>query len=134
MARKLAPELSPPIGFPLLGRPDADGRWAWPGLARSVADGLRCVLATRPGELLMHPDFGAGVQDFLNQPNNLTVRARLHERITVAITRLEPRAQIERIDVDEDTDDPRVVHVAVHYRLRRTGEPQRMALALTLGA
>ncbi|KQV47958.1 hypothetical protein ASC95_18415 [Pelomonas sp. Root1217] len=134
MARKLAPELSPPIGFPLLGRPDADGRWAWPGLARSVADGLRCVLATRPGELLMHPDFGAGVQDFLNQPNNLTVRARLHERIGGAITRLEPRAQVERIDVDEDPEDPRVVHIAVHYRLRRTGEPQRMALALTLGS
>ena len=133
MARKLAPELSAPIGFPLLGRPDADGRWAWPGLARSVADGLRCVLATRPGELLMHPDFGAGVQDFLNQPNNLTVRARLHERINSAIARLEPRAQVERIDVDEDPEDPRVVHIAVHYRLRRTGEPQRMALALTLG-
>lgn len=135
MARRpdLAPELAQPIGFPLLGRPDADGRWAWPVLARSVADGLRCVLATRPGELLMHPDFGAGVQDFLHQPNTLAVRARLHERITGAIARHEPRAQIDRIDVDEDADDPRVVHIAVHYRLRRTGEPQRIAVALTLG-
>lgn len=136
MARNpaLAPELVPPIGWPLLAGPDADGAWGWPDLARSVADGLRAVLATRPGELLLHPDFGAGVQDFLHQPNTLAVRARLHERINDAIARYEPRAQLDRIDVDEDADDPRVVHIAVHYRLRRTGEPQRVALALTLGA
>jgi phage baseplate assembly protein W len=132
--RKLAPELAPPIGFPLLGRPDADGRWTWPRLPRSVADGLRCVLATRPGELLLHPDFGAGVQDFLHLPNNLAVRARLHDRVAMAVERFEPRAQIDRIDVGEDPDDARVVHISVHYRLRRTGEPAQVALALTLGS
>lgn len=131
--RTLPPDLAPPIGFPLLGVPDADGRWAWPGLARSVADGLRCLLATRPGELMLHRDYGAGLQDFLNEPNTLAVRARIHERVTAAIARHEPRAQVDRIDVDEDSDDPRVVHVAVHYRLRRTGEPGRLGLALTLG-
>jgi uncharacterized protein len=130
----LAPELAQPIGWPLLGSPDADGAWDWPNLARSVADGLRAVLAIRPGELLLHPDFGAGVQDFLHQPNTLAVRARIHERIRDAIARHEPRAELDRIDVDEDVDDPRVVHIAIHYRLRRTGEPQRIALALTLGA
>ena len=134
MERKLAPALAPPIGFPLLGRPDADGRWAWPGLARSVADGLRVLLATRRGELLLHPGFGAGLQDFLHEPNTLAVRARIHERVAAAIAAHEPRAQVDRIDVDADADDPRVVHLAVHYRLRRTGEPGRLGLSLTLGA
>lgn len=130
--RTLSPELAPPIGFPLLGRPDADGRWEWPNLPRSVADGLRCVLATRPGELMLHPEYGAGLQDFLNEPNTLAVRARVHERIATAIARHEPRAQVDRIDVNEDADDPRVLHVAVHYRLRRTGEPGRLGVSLTL--
>lgn len=130
--RTLPPELAQPIGFPLLGLPDADGRWAWPGLAPSVGDGLRILLSTRPGELMLHRDFGAGLQDFLNEPNTLAVRARLHERIVTAIARHEPRAQIDRIEVDEDADDPRIVHVAVHYRLRRTGEPGRLGVSLTL--
>jgi phage baseplate assembly protein W len=127
------PALAPPIGWPLLSGPDADGGWAWPTLERSVADGLRVLLATRPGELLMHPSFGAGLQDFLHEPNTLAVRSRIRERIEAAVARFEPRAQLDRVDVREDEADPAAVRVDVHYRLRRTGEAQRIAVTLGLG-
>jgi len=127
-------ELAAPIGWPLLGRPDASGQWLWPGLERSVADGLRALLSTRPRELLMHPDFGAGLQDFLHAPNTLATRARIRERIESAVARYEQRVQLDRVDVREDDVDASTLRVEVHYRLRRTGEPQRVAVALTLGA
>lgn len=131
MARDAA--LAPPIGWPLLGVPDDNGMLAWPSLERSVADGLRALLSTRPGELLMHPDYGAGLQEFLHEPNTLAVRARLQARIGAAVARHEPRVQLDRVDVREDEADPATVRIELHYRLRRTGEAQRVALALTLG-
>lgn len=131
MAR--TPSLAAPIGWPLLAGPDEAGQWHWPGLARSVADGLRALLSVRPGELLMHPDYGAGLQDFLHEPNTLAVRARIRQRIEAAVARWEPRAELDRVDVAEADDDPAAVRVEVHYRLRRNGEPQRLALSIALG-
>jgi phage baseplate assembly protein W len=134
---KRAAALAVPIGWPLLGVPDANGELTWPELATSVAQGLRNVLATRAGELLLHPDFGAGLQDFLFEPNTLAVRARIRERIETALNLYEPRALIDRIDVDEDDSagqvDPRAVRIAIHYHLRRTGEAQRVSLSMSLG-
>lgn len=127
------PALAPPIGWPLLALPDDAGLWAWPGLARSVADGLRALLSVRPGELLMHPDYGAGLQDFLHEPNTLSARARIRQRIEAAVARWEPRAELDRVDVSEDERDAAAVRVELHYRLRRNGEPQRLALSLSLG-
>ena len=132
-----AASLAVPIGWPLLGVPDANGELGWPDLATSVAQGLRNVLATRAGELLLHADYGAGLQDFLHEPNTLAVRARIRERIETALALYEPRVLVDRIDVDEDDSagqvDPRAVRIAIHYRLRRTGEAQRVSLSMSLG-
>lgn len=126
-------QLKSPIGWPLLAGPDASGQWRWPGLERSVSDGLRALLSTRPRELMMHADYGAGLQDFLHEPNTLAVRARILERIQTAVARYEQRVQLDRVEVSEDERDAAAVRIEVHYRLRRTGEPQRLALALNLG-
>ena len=127
------PSLALPIGWPLLAVPDADGALAWPTLERSVADGLRKLLSVRPGELLMHGDFGAGLQDFLHEPNTLAVRARIQARIAAAVARDEPRVQVDRIDLREDERDPSTLRIELHYRLRRSGQAQQVALSLNLG-
>ena len=127
------PSVASPIGWPLLGVPDGNGQWAWPSLQRSVGEGLRVVLSTRPGEQLMHPDFGAGLQDFLHEPNTLATRARIKSRIETAVVRDETRIALDRVEVREDDADAAAVRVEVHYRLRRSGEPQSLALTVQLG-
>lgn len=127
------PTLAQPITWPLLAMPDANGQLRWPTLPRSVADSLRILLSVRPGELLMHPTYGAGLQDFLHEPNTLAIRARIKQRIEAAVAQYETRAQLDRVDVREDAADPATVRIDVHYRLRRTGEPQRLSLSVGLG-
>ena len=68
-----------PIGWPLLPLPDAHGQLSYPTLEQSVRQSIRCILRTRPGEQLKHPNFGAGLQNFLNEPNPLTTRRRIQE-------------------------------------------------------
>ncbi len=56
----------PLIGWPLFAVPDADGRLDWPGLEASVRHAIRVILSTRPGEQLMRPEFGAGLDRLLH--------------------------------------------------------------------
>ena len=50
--------------------PDEHGRLDWPDLAASVRQSIRIILSTRPGEQLMRPEFGAGLDRLLHAPNN----------------------------------------------------------------
>ncbi len=141
-ARPPLPDFSPPVGWPLLPVPDDNGALQWPDLAGSVAQHLRVLLATRPGELLMTPDYGAGLQNWLYQPNTLATRARMRERIEEMVGRYEPRVSVDRIEVWDLSEveergiatDPAErgaeVRVEVHYRLRRTGEAGRVSAVL----
>ena len=93
------PTLPPPlIGWPLLPQPDDDGRLLYPNLETSVRQAIRVILSTRPGEQLMHPTFGAGLSDFLNEPNTLTTRRRIRAQVTETLGFWEPRIVLERVD------------------------------------
>jgi len=122
-----------PIGWPLLPVPDANGELKYPGsLAESVRQQLQVVLSTRPGEQLMRPGFGAGLTEFLGQPDNVTTRRRVYDRVMDAIGRWEPRVQVDRLDVDAVPDHPGWLRIEVAYRLKRTGEPGTLGVNLEL--
>jgi phage baseplate assembly protein W len=122
----------PLVGWPLLGVPDRAGRLGYPTLDESVRQSIRIILQTRPGEQLMRPDFGAGLQDFLHEPNTLTTRQRIRDAIADALARWEPRIVVDRIDVWEVDDRPSELRVEVAYRLQRTGAPQQLGLTMQL--
>jgi uncharacterized protein len=127
-------QLAPRIGWPLLPLPDADGNLSYPDLATSIRDSIRIILSTRPGEQLMRPSFGAGLSDVLGEPNSVGTRAFIHDLVTSALTRWEPRILLDRVDVQEIEGAPGEVGVQITYRLVRTGVVQRLGLTLDLGA
>ena len=122
----------PLLGWPLLGVPDGAGRLGYPTLDESVRQSIRIILQTRPGEQLMRPDFGAGLQDFLHEPNTLATRQRIRDAIADALARWEPRIIVDRIEVWEVDDRPSELRVEVAYRLQRTGAPQQLGLTMQL--
>src|SRR5690242_9431163 len=114
----------PLIGWPLLPRPDSAGSLSFPNLEHSVQDLIQVILCTRPGEQLMRPTFGAGLQEFLHEPNSLTVRRRMRDTLQDALARWEPRIIVDRIDVSEVSGQPSQLRVEIGYRLVRTGLAQ----------
>lgn len=128
-----SPVPPPPIGWPLLPFPDAEGRLHYPpSLAESVRQQLEVILSTRPGEQLMRPGFGAGLTEFLAQPDDITTRKNIHDRVVDAIGEWEPRVLLDRVDVGDLPGRPGVVRVEVAYRLRRTGESRTLGVNLEL--
>lgn len=123
-----------PINWPLLPVPDENGSLLYPSLDGSVRDSIKVILMTRPGEQLMRPLFGCGLQNFLNESNTLTTRRRIYDAISDSLAQWEPRVLVDRIDVIEVPDSPTQVHIDLVYRIRRTGVMQRLGMTLELGA
>ena len=124
--RPVLPKLA--VGWPLLPTPDADGALAWPSAPISVKQMIEVILRTAPGEQLMRPAFGAGLERLVHEPNT-----RVQEEITAALERWEPRIRLDRVDVDAGPD-PRELLVTIAYRHRLTGEAVQLAVSVPVGA
>ena len=127
-----APYAAPPVGWPLLPVPDAAGGLDYPSLDDSVRQQIRVILLTRPGEQLMRPDFGAGLEDFLHEPDTLSTRRRIRDAVAAAVARWEPRVSLDRVEVWDVPDRAGQLRVEIGYRLRRTGAPRTLGLVLEL--
>lgn len=121
-----------PIGWPLLPLPDRAGRLRYPGVDDSVRQLIEVVLRTRPGEQLMRPRFGGGLETFAHEPNTLTTRRRVRDRIAEALALWERRVLVDRIEVWEVPERPTHVRVEIAYRMRRTGAPQQVGLEIVV--
>lgn len=124
--------LLPPIGWPLLPTPDAAGRLSWPTLEDSVQQNIKVILQTRPGEQLMRPRYGAGLQGYIGQPDTTTTRRRLMDAVKESLTRHETRITVEDVEVEDDPEQPGWVRLEIRYRIRRTGVLRRVGLNLAL--
>lgn len=122
----------PRIGWPLLPVPDENGQLNYPSLEESVRQQIRVLLSTRPGEQLMQPEFGAGIQNFAHQTNDLTTRRRIHDAIRETLEQYETRITLDRVDVQPDMDRPTHLRILLGYRIRRTGQVGTTSLTLDM--
>ncbi|MBO0780138.1 MAG: GPW/gp25 family protein [Ktedonobacteraceae bacterium] len=118
------------IGFP--PRIGPDGHIAWSEGEDNVREAIRIILLTDPGERLMLPDFGGNLGRFLFEPNTVTTRHLLSERISRALAQWEPRILVESVDVEPDPDDPQAAIATIIYKLVTTQARERVSLNVTL--
>jgi phage baseplate assembly protein W len=124
---------APAIGWPLLPFPDENGTLEYPAaLAESVRQQLQVILSTRPGEQLMRPGFGAGLTEFLGEPDTIATRRRIYDRVNETVVRWEPRVEVDRIEVSDLPDRPGWLRIELGYRLRRTGQIMTLGVNLEL--
>lgn len=123
-----------PVSWPLLPQPEADGRLRFPSLEASVRQVIEVLLLTRPGEQLMRPEYGVGLESFAYEENTLTTRGRIHDAVADGLGRWEGRITVDRIDVWEVPDQPTAVRVEIAYRLRRTGAVRQLNVRMPVGA
>lgn len=124
--------LRPLLGWPLLPLPDQHGRLDWPDLAHSVHQAIRVILSTRPGEQLMRPEFGGGLDRLLHEPNTLATRRRIRDLVRDALERWERRILLDAVEVWEVPGQPSQVRVEIAYRLARSGAPAALNITVQL--
>ena len=122
----------PLICWPLLPMPDADGRLAYPDLETSIRQRIEAVLRTSPGEQLMRPEFGAGLELLVHKPNTAELRATTQAAITDAIRVYEPRILLDRVTVVSGKD-LRELLITIAYRIRAIGTAGQVSARVPVG-
>ena len=118
------------IAFP--PRVGSDGRVAWSEGEMNVREAIRIILMTERSERLMLPEFGGGLGPSLFEPNTVTTRHLIKDRIQKALAEWEPRINVEDVRVEEDPEDPQGAIAIIAYTLVATQSRERVSLSVTL--
>jgi uncharacterized protein len=121
-----------PIGWPFLPVPVA-GVMSYPTLEQSVRDAIRIILTTRPGEQLMTPFFGAGLQNFLDEGNTVAIRRQVQSSVSSALQMYENRITVDAVDVSTIDGAPTEISVQIHYRELRTNTSKQFGVTMQAG-
>ncbi len=122
----------PTLSWPLLPVPDRHGFMSFPTLEQSVQQSIRIILKTLPGERLMRPRFGAGLENMVHEQNTLTTQREIQDLVVESLERWEPRIALEQVDVREDSQNPASVRIEIVYRVRRSDKVQQLGLTMEL--
>ncbi len=122
------------VGWPL-DAPDADGHFDYAAGADCLREALWTLLLTNPGERLMRPSFGAGLRQWIGQPNTQSTRQLIAASVTTAIGVWEQRISLGGVAVIADPADPAAVVITITYTARgATGAPPaQLTLSVPLG-
>jgi uncharacterized protein len=121
------------MSFPL-GGIDENGRLVYATDDASVREVIRNILLTTPGERLMRQQFGAGLLEFIHQPNNQTTRTLMANLVRKAIEQWETRVLVDDVSVLPDREILTQVQIVIRYQMRHSPQPLQLNLTLSLDA
>lgn len=97
-----------------------------------VHQALRILLATRPGERVMRPTWGAGLRRFVFEAMDQNLLTALRDAIERAVRFHEPRVLLERVDITADDAPEGRLTLSLHYRLRSANVRHNLVLPFYL--
>lgn len=92
---------------------------------QKIIESILIILGTAKGERIMRPDFGCELHKLVFEPNNNVTASLAMHYVERALVMWEPRIQVDKIDVKNDTENSRLV-LEIFYRIRATNSPQNL--------
>lgn len=103
--------------FPV--RLDSKGQTTMVELEEDIRQSVLLILHTNPGERVMRPDFGAGLNALVFEPLNTTTISLARHRVEQALIVWEPRIDSITVQVRAEPPLGRMM-IEVRYRVRAT--------------
>jgi phage baseplate assembly protein W len=114
------------VGWAFPPRLDPGGRIAESVYEDDVREAIRIILGTNPGERVMRPDFGAGLERFVFEPVNPATVTQVETAVRQALVAWEPRIDVLEVRVTPEGSPPVVLLIDVQYRVRATNALQNL--------
>jgi uncharacterized protein len=111
--------------------PDENGALEYAAGPDKVAQSIRIILDTEPGERIMRPSFGCGLRRYLMRPNTSATRALIRHDVELGLANFEPRISVNNISVDPG-DDPSLVLIRIAYVHLRDNRPGNLVFPFYL--
>jgi len=111
-------------GFPV--RRGTGGGVATARYEDDIRESIHIILGTNPGERVMRPDFGAGLNAFVFEPVNMTTMQRLRTRVEESLIDWEPRIDVLAVDVGTNGRERNRLDINLEYRVRTTNSTHNL--------
>jgi len=98
----------------------------------SVRQAILLLLATRPGERVMRPDYGCDLHRLVFSPNDDTTAGLARHYVQRALERWEPRILILHLDASRVEEEPGRLEVRLEYRVKATQRTEELAFPFSL--
>jgi phage baseplate assembly protein W len=112
------------LAFPFHVEPD--GKLAEVSYDDDIRQSIRIILGTEPGERVMRPAFGAGLNRFVFAAASTTMLERLRGTVHEALVRWEPRIIVEQVVVAPAGAARSLLLIDATYRVRATNTLQNL--------
>ena len=116
------------LRLPLVREPG----FGWVDGDQLIAQSLRAILLTEPGERIGRPTFGVGLRRWLFAPNTLATRAAIRQQIVDAVARDEPRVRLDAVEITPDPLQPTLLRIELHYQIKDDPGPRNLVLPFYL--
>ncbi len=91
-----------------------------------IKSSLEILLATKPGERIMVPNYGCNLDELLFKPLNLTLKTYVTDLIKTAVLYHEPRIDLNKVEIDSSEELNGVLMVKLEYTIRTTNSRRNM--------
>jgi phage baseplate assembly protein W len=85
-----------------------------------IQEAIWIILSTAQGERMMQPDFGCGIHNFVFATLSMATLGLVQSSVREALTRWEPRIDLDAVDVALDKASLGKVCIDIKYRVRKT--------------
>jgi len=120
------------IAFP--PRVGPNGQVAWSEGEANIRESIRIILLTGLNERVRLPDFGGSLSLFLFEPNTVTTRHLISDRVQKVLEQWEPRILVQSVNVEPDPSDPQAAIATITYKLVAIQSQERVSLNITFAS
>jgi len=99
----------------------------------SIRQSIWTILSTAPGERVMRPDFGCGLQDLVFGVNDAGTANAAAAAVREALALWEPRVDVLDVFAVGDPAEPNLLLIEINYQVRSTNSRFNLVYPFYLG-
>ncbi len=104
----------------------ADNRFLAAAGEDLVHQSILIILGTSPGERVMRPDFGCGINELVFAPNNASTAAIVAFHVREALLKWEPRIEVREVNAAPDPDEENRLNIEIDYVIKTTNTKRNL--------
>jgi len=97
---------------------------------RLIKNDLIQLLKTIPGERVMMPEFGVGLQTYQFELFDYSISAQIQDAIFNAIKKYDPRLDIQDIDISQSKKQPNLIYITILGRVKNIDKDLKLSLTI----
>jgi phage baseplate assembly protein W len=120
------------VGWNFPPEVDSDGSMQLTEYEEDVQQAILIILGTNPGERVMRPDFGAGLNEFVFEPVTPATMHAVQVRVQEALVDWEPRITVLQVNVTTDPVQMNCLLIDINYQIRASNTVSNLVYPLYL--